>query len=831
MNIDPRSQMHKDRMLTAPYEICIERARYYTESYRRTEGEPPAIRAAKALAHTLAKMNLFILEEERIIGNRCGKLGGAIVPVERGDFNTVLELELDFLLGRESQPYRIAPEDRRELEEEILPYWRGRTFRDRKKKLWEAAGLHFKPSFNPLTFRRLIQGLDLKRLRDNVTVPVFSLKYARRGMRELAFNNPAMAMNVFDMQGHLILGHKNVLPRGWSGLRQQAVDRLAEARAAGDAAGAAWLEAVIISCEAVRDFAGRFAELAEREAGQTAEKKRQRELRAIAARCRRVPWLPPRDFREAVQSLWLTQVAAMIAYGMGSIFAVGRIDQYLYPYFARDRRAGRLTDAEARAWLEELLVKFSGGLLMLPFAGKRTGSELGADSNAPTIGGVTPDGRDAVNPLTHLILQAFSNVKAMGNTFTIRLSEKNPPSFWRAALGVYRRTSGAALYNDEQAVPALQACGYSLADARDYGIIGCVEPTSDGNTFGCTSGNDLSFVAALEMALLNGRLRLMGRRIGPATGDPRRFRTFEELLNAFKRQVAFMIGIVAKGANLKDAAYAELFPNPLVSATLHGCLERARDMTNGGADYRFGSISARGLGTAADSLAAIKYFVYDRGVLTMDKLLNLLDRNFAGEETTRAILANKAPKYGEDDERADAVAREIVAFFCREVGAQRTIHGDRFRPGFFSYGMHVLDGMVLGATPDGRRAGEPISNSFSPTNRAGRQGPTAIFRSVAKIDHRPIANGCALNIKLSPAMFNGEEHLEKMIALVRGYFAMGGMEVSPNVVSNEQLRAAQARPDEYRDLVVRVSGYSAFFTDLGRPLQDEIISRTEFGKI
>lgn len=831
MSIDPRSQKHKERMLAAPYEICIERARYYTESYRQTEGEPPAIRAAKALAHTLSRMSLFILEEERIIGNRCSKVVGAIVPVERGDFNAVLELELDFLLGREAQPYHIEPRERRELEEDILPYWRGKTFRDRKKELWEAAGLHFKPSFNPLTLRRLFQSLDLKRLQENIMVPIFSLRYARRGIKEMAFNNPAMAMNVFDMQGHLILGHKNVLPVGWSGIREKAVHRLAETHAAGDASGSAWLEAVIISCDAVRAFAGRLADLAEREAEQSADAARRQELRAIAARCRRVPWLPPRDFREAVQALWLTQTAAMIAYGMGSIFAVGRIDQYLYPYYARDRKAGRLTDAEARAWLEELLVKFSGGLLMLPFAGKRTGSELGADSNAPTIGGVTPDGRDAVNPLTHLVLEAFGNVRAMGNTFTIRLSEKNPPSFWRAALGVYRRTSGAALFNDEQAIPALEACGFSTTDARDYGIIGCVEPTSDGNTFGCTSGNDISFVAALEMTLLNGRLRLMGRRIGPATGEPRDFRTFPELLSAFERQTAFLIGVAAKGANLKDTAYAERFPNPLVSATLRGCLERARDMTNGGADYNFSSISARGLGTVTDSLAAIKHFIFDRGVFTMDKLLELLDHNFAGEEAIRAVLANKAPKYGEDDERADAIAREIVAFFCREVSAQRTIHGGRFRPGFFSYGMHVLDGMVLGATPDGRRAGEPVSNSFSPTNRAGRQGPTAIFRSVGKIDHRPIANGCALNIKLSPSLFNGEERLEKMVALVRGYFAMGGMEVSPNVVANEQLRDAQAHPDEHRDLVVRVSGYSAFFTDLGRPLQDEIISRTEFGKI
>ncbi|MFH2008127.1 MAG: pyruvate formate lyase family protein, partial [bacterium] len=352
-----------------------------------------------------------------------------------------------------------------------------------------------------------------------------------------------------------------------------------------------------------------------------------------------------------------------------------------------------------------------------------------------------------------------------------------------------------------------------------------------GDTFGCTSGNDISFAAALEMTLLDGYLRIMGRHIGPRTGDPRHFRSFEEFLAAFRRQVIFMIDTVVKAVDLKDRAYWEGFPNPYVSLTLRGCVDRARDMTQGGADYNFSSISGRGLGTAVDSLAAIKHFVYDTGALSMDQLIALLETNFAGAEPTRVRLANRGPKYGCDDDYADAIARDVTAFFCREVASRQTIRGGPYRPSFFSYGMHVIEGMFLGATPNGRRAGEPVSNSFSPSNGSEREGPTAMLRSVAKIDHSLISNGCALNVKFLPSLFDGNERLDKMVALVKGFFAQGGMEMQPNVVSNETLRNAQQHPDQYRDLVVRVSGYSAYFTDLGKPLQDEIISRTEFGKL
>jgi len=829
--IHPANQTYKDRVLSAPYEICIERARCYTASYRDTEREDPALRAALAFAHTLRHMTVTLGEGELLAGNRSSKLLGVVLPVERGDVNTVLEMDLDFLLHRKEQPFRIDPEDRRELLRDILPYWRGRTVRDHKKRLYRKNGLNFRPSLNPWALHRGRKSLDTAGLRRISAVPRVRPGYVLRGVREMLHNNPAFVMNVFDVQGHLILGHRNILREGFAGVRERAAARLDRCLREDDRRGEAFLRAVILCCDAVRAFAGRFSRQARAAAAGEADARRRQELLDMAERLERVPWLPPLSFHDALQSLWFTQVCATVAHGMAGIFAVGRLDQVLHPFYAADREKGLLDDGTAVRLLEELLIKLGSNLMVLPYAAKRTGNELGSDSCAPTVGGVDARGEDAVNPLSYLILDAFANVKSLGNSFTIRLSEKTPRAFWHKALSIYRQTSGAALFCDETVVRALEHCGMARADALDYGVIGCVEPAGDGNTFGCTSGNDLSLTAAVEMALLNGRLRILGKRVGPRTGNPERFHTFAEFLDAFKKQVAFLVDTVARAVNLKDRVYRDHYPCPLVSATLSPCVDNARDMTDGGAHYNFGSIGGRGFGTAVDSLSAIRRFVFEARTHSMREMLRMLECNFRGYETDRLRLLNKAPRYGMDQQGADEIARDVAAFFCREVSRHRTIRGGPFRPGFFSYGMHVLDGYFLGATPNGRRAGEAVSNSFSPCNGSERNGPTAMLRSVARVDHGTISNGCAVNIKLPPPMFETEEGVEKVMHLVKGYFACGGMELQPNVVSNATLREAQAHPDQYRDLVVRVSGYSALFLDLGRPLQDDIIARSEFDRL
>ena len=856
MPIHPNNQKYKDEILTAPYEICIERARYYTEIFKSTEGEHPALRMARAFAHTLRNMTIYIRDGEEIVGNRSSKLVGAVLAVERGDTNAVLDMDLDILTTRRQQPYRISDDEKKELQQDILPYWRGRTVRDKKKILWRRHGLDFQPALHPASLVQRYRSLDIRRMMeftsmprlsgshvleklnlpvdiaggrmlDSVTFPRVSIPYIFKSLGEVLHNNPALFIFILDMQGHLILGHRNVLGEGFSGIKKRAEKRLAKARRDNDAEGMTFLEAVIISCDAIRDFSARFADEALRLAQNQTDPARRESLAQIAEHCRHVPYHPPRTFHEAVQAVWLTQAGAIISHGLGA-FALGRIDQYLYPFYEKDKSEGRITEQKAVKLLEELLLKLSYNLTVLPHAGKNTSSELGLDINNPTIGGLDTDGNDAVNELSYLVLEAFTNVKSTCNSFTIRLSKKSPELFWKKTLETFRRTSGAALYNDDVAIPALENSGVTEEDARNYGVIGCVEPTGDGDTFGVVGGNHISLAAALEMSLLDGRLRIMGKRIGPRSGDTARFRTYDRLLRAFKKQAVFLIDTCVRAANLKDQVYMEEFPYPYVSCTLTGCVDNARDMAAGGARYNFNAILVTGLGTVVDSLAAVKRFVFEEKKYSPAQLIGMLNSNFKGHKSARATLARRAPKYGSDQDDADSIAQEIAAFLCHEIAARKNIRNGPYRPCFLSAGMNVADGLFLGATPDGRRAGEPVSNGISPANGSERHGPTAMLRSVSKIDHSLISNGCALNIKLNPSMFRGEERLSKMVTLVKSFFSLGGMEMQPNVVSNRILRDAQKHPEKYRDLVVRISGYSAYFNDLGKPLQDDIINRTEF---
>jgi len=517
---------------------------------------------------------------------------------------------------------------------------------------------------------------------------------------------------------------------------------------------------------------------------------------------------------------------------MAGILAIGRPDQYLYQYYKHDVSIGVIDEQDALELIEELLIKLSNNILMLPSFGKDTGSELGADSMAPTLGGLSPDGKDTTNELTYLFLDAIRDLRAMSNSYSVRFSPESPSELYKKVAEVQAVTSGIAVFNDSVIIPALESVGCTRADATDYSIIGCVEPTSQGNTFGCTSGNDVSLAGCLEMTFTRGRIRTMGRRTGPDTGDPAKFKSFDEFLAAFRRQIEFSVKLVADCVNAKDEVYMKTLHNPFISATLDGCVESATDMTQGGAKYNYASISGRGMATVADSLTAIKQLVYDKKQLTMRELMGALRTNFRGRENLRVMIKNKIAKFGSDDDSADAMARLVAEMFCDEVARHRSVRNDApFRPGFFSYGMHVMDGSLLGATPDGRLAGEPVSNSLSPSNRTEAKGPTATLRSVSKINHSKITNGSSLNMKLMPGLLRTEEGREKFESMLRGYFKLGGMHAQFNFVDNVTLLDAQQHPEKYADLIVRVSGYVAYFVDLGKSLQDDLIRRTEFGEM
>lgn len=829
----PRVAKLKARLQRSPYEIDIERAASYTKAWQENGLQKPCMKAAAALRRALREMTIRIENDEQLVGVKTAKRLAGVIPVERGEFNTVLDLELDRLLSRRRNRFHILEREKKELEETILPYWKGNTVRDRKVELWKANDIYSPTRLGPGSLYRIAKGMGLKNTGkigyQTLGGSIRSLPGVPAMQRELAGLRPNLALTVFDVQGHFVPGYRRVLELGFDGIGRIAERRLSnldpleyDYEHKKD-----FLESVKVVADAVCDYSLGYAELAEKMA-EGREGPRRGELLEIAERCRRVPKSPPASFKEALQSLWMTQVALSISYGAAGILSNGRLDWYLYPYYEKDLEAERITRDEAMELLEEFLVKISNYVIMLIETGKDTASEMGVGSNTFTVGGVDSEGKDATNELSYMLIEAHDRVRAMANNISVRIHGGSPSEFLKRACESYRSTSGLALFNDEVIVPELVEDGFSLEDARDYSIVGCVEPTSTGNCFACTAGNDISLAGMLEMALDQGKMLFSGTRDGAVTPDPASFASFEDVKDAFEEQVSYGVDKLVKAVELLDQAYREQCPAPLLSSTLEGCLESATDMTRGGAKYEFGSITGRGLGTVTDSLAAIKWAVFDQGFVSMDELMRHIKTNFRGAEALRQKLWRLAPKYGNDDPEADSIARWVTELFAREVRKHECGRGGFYRPGMFSYGVHVIDGLYLGATPDGRLAGEPVSNGISPVNGTEQNGPTAVLRSAAEAGAPPLSDGTALNMRLSPSLFSKDESVEKLTALVRGYFDIGGRHVQFNVVDTETLKDAQVHPERYPDLVVRVSGYCAYFTDLGKSIQDDIIARTNF---
>ena len=480
-----------------------------------------------------------------------------------------------------------------------------------------------------------------------------------------------------------------------------------------------------------------------------------------------------------------------------------------------------------------MFLKLSANVTPVPELGMESNSVLGNSEHAVTIGGTTPDGEDATNELSWLMLEAFEGMGGSVNQIEVRIHKGTSDAFLRRAAEVFRTTSGLAFFNDEAVVRGLESDGLAPRDARDYCLIGCVEPTGHSDMFGCVGGHEMVLPAVLSLALTRGRVPppFPGQRTGFDSGDPRDFRTFDDLAAAFRRQIAHQVEILALAVAGKDRAHRDLLPAPYVSALVDDCIEKARDLTDGGARYDFTTVTVRGLATTVDSLMAVKKFVYDRKELTLQELLHAVSVNFARHEALRQRLIREAPKYGNADAEAAEMTLQVVDWLHDEVSKHRNVRGGGFRSAYYSYGNHVIDGCLLGATPDGRRRGEPISNGVSPSNLIEpKAGPAGPMRAVATLPPSHVSSGVSLNMRFHPGFIATERGLDTFAALVATYFQMGGMHLQPNVVSTEVLRAAQANPDKHRDLVVKVSGYSAYFCDLGRSIQEDIIARAEFGR-
>lgn len=776
----------RENLLASPYEGDIERARYVTRSYKKTEGLTPAVRAAMALKETLENQSIGIDDVERLVGAKSIKKVAGPIGIERStSANRVTAIGMRFqgqgvdalgfmdAVGTTSPGWmrellNMPEEELREMNEEILPYWRGKDLHTIMSERWKEAGL-------------------------------------KSGVAGAA-----------DMQGHTTFGLKKILDLGFDGIAKQAEDRLAQLDANDPATAQQgdFLEGAAIAARSVRAHAERYAELAERMA-ETTDEERAAELRAIAERCRRVPALAPRSFIEAVQATWMSQVVLAVSYGEDSIFAAGRVDQYLYPFYRRDLEAGAITREEALETLEEYLIKLS--------------TFTGFGPNNLTIGGIGRNGESAVNEVSYMIVDAYTRLKGMRNGLAVRISENTPRDFLLAVCAAHRRTAGIAFYSDNRAVADLLEDGYALEDARDYGVVGCAELTSCGNNNGYTSGSSCHFELALEMALNEGRaFRTKWSQMGIATPPPREMKSFEDVKAAFRAQLSNSVQVMVDLTNVKDDVFAERFPTPLISGTIEGCLESGKDITQGGAKYNHATVSAQGIGTVVNSLAAIEWAVFDQKLVSLEELIEHTHSNFEGAEELRQQLMHKAPKYGNNDPRVDDLAHWVVSVLNEESRKhRRPIDGGTYRALLISAGSQVIGGQVLGATCDGRMARTPVSPGVGPYNGTYTEGLTAVLQSVAKISSVPLSSGTSLNLNLNPLSIQSDEGLEKFAAVIEAYFAMGGRQVQFNPFSKEMLLDAQEHPENYPDLMVKVSGYSYRYVDLSRVLQDDIIARTE----
>ncbi len=821
--LHPKNAAMKARLLSAEHALCFERARYFTDVHRETEGVHRSLRAARSLARTLERMSIRIERDELLVGNRASRPIAPPIAPERGDFTFVFRHLLPDL---EAFGYRITPEDRAYLFDELIPAWEGKTVRDAKLDALEAHGLSSRLNLSPRELLRKWRAFGPGTL-GRIVAPRGKLsvgKFPRllRAVRAGARDNLKGRGRCTDTQAHIVPGHKNVLARGFSGLRAQAVQRLAGPV---DEAQRAFLESVVLTCDAMRAFAGRFATLARSLAEAEPDADRRAELLTIASTCERVPWLPAGTFAEAVQALWFTQNAAIISYGAGSGITPGRVDQLLWPLYEADLARGALTREHALRLLEEFVIKLNDNVVIWPNIGGVELNHLGSDVENLTVGGVGRDGEDATNALSWLFIEAIENTN-LATTSSFRVSAKSPPAFVRRVAAMHRKTNSPAFLGDETAIAALVNDGYSLEDARDYCLVGCVEPSGNGDTYGATGGTKVYFPTALDLVFHRGHTTFFGNQDGPDTGDPRAFTTFDAFLEAYFRQLEGMVGVATEATRLRDAIWAERFHNPLISCTIDGCIERARDMTQGGARYNFGAVGGGGLGTVVDSLACVRQFVFEERSVSMGELMAALDANFRGHEALRARL-QAGPRFGVDDPAVDALAKLVVDRFCAMVRAQPTFAGGHYKASLISYGLNVYEGALEPATPDGRLAGAPLSNSMSPSNGAERKGPTAAFNSLAAIDQSQIGYGNSVNMKLPLGLLESEKGVASVGDLVRTYFKKGGFHVQFNAVDASTLKAAQERPGEYQDLIVRVSGYSAYFTRLGRQIQDDIIARAE----
>ena len=764
--------------------ISAERAKIITEFYKENLGKyPPPILRALAFKELCEKKEIYIGEDELIVGERGP--GPKLVPTYPELTCHSVE-DLETLSTREKTRYLVSEEVFRIYEEEIIPFWRGRSLRD---KMFSLLPQEWKDAYEAGIFTEFME---------------------QRAPGHTAGDGKLFRMGLLDF--------KEKIAAALSRLDLERDPKAYEKRVE--------LIAMDIAADAMIAYARRYAQAARALAERASDPKRKRELLKIAEVCEWVPAHAPRNFWEALQGYWFYHLGVITELNGWDAFNPGHLDQHLFPFYRQDIESGALTPEEAKELLSCFWIKFNNQPAP-PKVGV-TAAESGTYNDFVNInlGGLTPDGKDASNELSYLILEVADELHLLQPQVNLQVSRVTPDRLLEAACRVIRKGYGyPPMFNADMVVEELLRQGKRIEDAREGGTSGCVETGAFGKEAYILSGY-FNLPKVLEITLNGGWDPRTKKRIGLETGDPRDFGSFDELFSAWERQLRHFIDIKIRGNAIVQGLYATEMPAPFLSILIDDCIEKGKDYNAGGARYNTTYIQGVGIGTLTDSLSAIKHHVFEERTFTMGELLEALSSNFEGREPLRQVLLNKTPRYGNDDDRADELMRRAFDAFFQAVEGRPAPRGGVYHINMLPTTVHIYFGQVTGATPDGRPAGRPLSEGISPVQGADRAGPTAVIKSVAKMDHAK-TGGTLLNMKFSPQVLEGEEGIKKFARLIRTYFALGGHHVQFNVVSAEVLREAQQKPEEYRGLLVRVAGYTDYFCDLSRALQEEIISRTE----
>ena len=784
MSMSERVARLRQQSLDAIPTISTERAELMTEFYRQDLGPVSApVRRALAFQYLMEHKTICINEGELIVGEK-GPAPKAAPTYPELCCHTLEDL--DILNSREKISFAVSLQARQVYQETIIPFWRGKTMRE------------------------LIFGEMTEEWKTAYEAGIFTEFMEQRS------------------PGHTVLDDK-IYHKGFLDFKRdiqqslQSLDYLNDPEAYNKQEQ---LKAMNICADALIRFAERHAEKAKELAQQETDPQRKKELERIVEVCSYVPAHAPRDFWEALQYYWFVHLGVTTELNPWDAFCPGHLDQHLYPFYKKRLEEGMLTREQAKELLQCLWIKFNNQPAP-PKVGV-TAQESGTytDFVQINLGGLRADGSDGVNELSYLMLDVIEEMRQVQPNPSVQVSKKSPKRFLKHAAKVIRQGMGKPdLFNCDLIVQELVRQGKSVEDARQGGTSGCVETGAFGKESYILTGY-FNMPKVFEITLNNGVDPRTGRRIGLETGDPVQFETFEELFEAYERQLNYFVDIKVRGNNVIERLYANYIPAPFLSLLIDDCIATGKDYHDGGARYNTTYIQGVGVGTMTDAMTAIKYHVFDEKTLTMEALMAALHDNFAGHERVRQMLLNRTPKYGNDDDYADDVMVAIFEAYFDAVDGRKNTNGGTYHVNLLPTTCHVYFGSVIGATPDGRKAEMPLSEGISPVQAADRHGPTAVIKSVAKMDHVR-TGGTLLNQKFAPQLLQDDDGLDKLVHLIRTYFKLDGHHIQFNVVDAATLRAAQKNPEQYRDLIVRVAGYSDYFCDLGEVLQDEIIARTE----